>query len=310
MGIFADLFSRKSDSNTSGTERRDSADKHSSNAAVRVVGIGGCGSNAIRRMIEHREEGVEYIAIDADDAFLSRSKADRTIHIDMADSPEEAIREASLALQGSDLVFMVCGLGGNTASRIAPILTRTAKDLGACAICCVYLPFLFEGMARMTRANACLERLEESADAVMAVKNDMAVERFTAATDVGEAFEAMDAGLAACVHAVVRMLDGGFITPRRLKELLDAGSRLSAGTAAGAPDAVYDLVFRNAWTELELSQAKSLLAYLETGPAAKGTEDAIKEQVRGNAAQATVVFAAKENASLSSEALLTLIAVL
>ena len=310
MGIFADLFSRKSDSNTSGTERRDSADKHSSNAAVRVVGIGGLGGDAIRRMIEHREEGVEYIAIDTDDAFLSRSKADRVIHIDTADSPEEAMREASSALQGADLVFMVCGPGGNTASRIAPILARTAKAFGVCTICCVYLPFLFEGMARMTRANACLERLEESADAVMAIKNDTAVERFTAATDVGEAFEAMDAGLATCVHAVVRMLDGGFITPRRLKELLDAGSRLSAGTAAGEPDVGYDLVFRNAWTELELSQTKSLLAYLETGPAAKGTEDAIKEQVRGNAAQATIVFAAKENASLGSEALLTLIAIL
>lgn len=310
MGIFADLFSRKPDSNTSRTERRGSADKHSSNAAVRVVGIGGCGSNTIRRMIERREEGVEYIAIDTDDAFLSRSKADRVIHIDTADSPEEAMREASSALQGADLVFVVCGLGGNTSSRIAAILARTAKGLGACTICCVYLPFLFEGMARMTKANACLARLEEDADAVMAVNNDTAVERFTAATDVGDAFEAMDAGLAACVHAVVRMLDGGFITPRRLKELLDAGSRLSAGTAAGAPDAVYDGVFRNAWTELEPSQAKSLLAYLEMGPSARGKGDAIKEQVLRSAAQGNVVFVAKENASLGSEALLMLIAVL
>ena len=142
MGILADLFSRKSDSNTSGTERRDSADKHSSNAAVRVVGIGGCGSNAIRRMIEHREEGVEYIAIDTDDAFLSRSKADRVIHIDTADSPEEAMREASLALQGrrSGLYGMRSGREYRKSNRAGPGQNREGSRRVHDLLCLSALP--------------------------------------------------------------------------------------------------------------------------------------------------------------------------
>jgi cell division protein FtsZ len=149
-------------------------------ARIRVVGCGGSGSNAVNHMINSKVKGVEFVAINTDAQDLHRSLAKKKIHIGKnitkglgagmnpdvgRRAAEETRQEIQEALQGSDMVFITCGMGGGTGTGAAPIVAKIAKEIGALTVAVVTKPFAFEGAQRSEIAERGLADLKKEVDA-------------------------------------------------------------------------------------------------------------------------------------------------
>jgi cell division protein FtsZ len=156
-------------------------------ARIKVVGVGGGGSNAVNRMIEEGLNGVEFISINTDAQALLLSNAPRRIRIgdkltrglgaggDPAKgqkAAEESQEELYESLRGSDMVFITAGMGGGTGTGAAPIVAQIAKELGALTIGVVTRPFTFEGAKRTNAAESGIQRLKEQVDTLIVIPND------------------------------------------------------------------------------------------------------------------------------------------
>ena len=156
-------------------------------ARIKVVGPGGSGRNAINHMVRSKVGGVEFIVANTDAQDLHNSLASRKIHIGKnltrglgtgmnpelgRRAAEETKEEIQEALKGADMVFMASGMGGGTGTGAAPIIAKTARELGALTIAVVTKPFFFEGAQRMNIAEKGLEELENEVDALIIIPND------------------------------------------------------------------------------------------------------------------------------------------
>ncbi|MDO8623894.1 MAG: cell division protein FtsZ [bacterium] len=156
-------------------------------ARIRVVGVGGSGKNAVNHMIDSKVRGVEFVAINTDAQDLHGSLAKRKIHIGKnltrglgagmnpeigRRAAEETRQHIQEALQGADLVFITCGMGGGTGSGSAPVVAKIAKELGALTIAVVTKPFSFEGAQRKDIAERGLAELKKEVDAYIVIQND------------------------------------------------------------------------------------------------------------------------------------------
>jgi cell division protein FtsZ len=157
------------------------------NARMKVVGVGGGGSNAVNRMIDEDLDGVEFICINTDAQALKLAKAANRIQIGKLltrglgagarpeigrQAIEEDREEVAAALRGADLVFVTAGMGGGTGTGAAPVIAEIARELGALTIGIVTRPFLFEGKKRMRQADMGLQELKRTADTVIVVPNE------------------------------------------------------------------------------------------------------------------------------------------
>ena len=160
-------------------------------ALIRVVGIGGGGSNAIDRMIDEGISGVEFIALNTDGQALMRSRAPQRTRLgDKATrglgaggdpeigerAAEESIDDLYTLLHGSDMVFVTAGMGGGTGTGATPILAKVAREQGALTIGVVTRPFSFEGAQRARAAEAGIEKLKEEVDTLIVIPNDRLLE--------------------------------------------------------------------------------------------------------------------------------------
>jgi cell division protein FtsZ len=160
-------------------------------ALIRVVGVGGGGSNAVNRMINENIVGVEFIAVNTDQQALLGSNApiriaigDRTTRgLGSGGDPEtgaraaeESIEELRQTLQGSDMVFVTAGMGGGTGTGGTPIVARAAREAGSLTIGVVTRPFTFEGSQRARSAEAGIEALKEHVDTLIVIPNDRLLE--------------------------------------------------------------------------------------------------------------------------------------
>ena len=176
-------------------------------AAIKVIGVGGAGTNAVNRMVETGLQGVDFIAINTDKQALALSKATTTIQIGDkltkglgaganpevgAKAAEESREEIANTIKGSDLVFVTCGMGGGTGTGAAPVIAEIARDLGILTIGVVSKPFLFEGRQRMKNAEAGIERLKANVDTLVVVPNDRLLSVVTKGTTMVEAFRIAD----------------------------------------------------------------------------------------------------------------------
>jgi cell division protein FtsZ len=176
-------------------------------AVIRVVGVGGGGTNAVNRMLEAGLEGVEFIAVNTDVQALQMSEADHKLRIgrdltkglgggsDPAvgkDSALAAYDEIKSLLKGSDMVFITAGEGGGTGTGGAPIIAEIARSLGALTIGVVSRPFAFEGKRRMGQAQEGIEELRRRADTVIVVPNDRLLEVVERGTTMLDALKVAD----------------------------------------------------------------------------------------------------------------------
>jgi len=156
-------------------------------ARIRVVGVGGSGGNAINHMIASKVRGVEFVAVNSDAQDLHRNSAKRKIHIGKnltrglgtgmnpemgRRAAEETRQEIQEAIQGSDMVFITCGMGGGTGTGASTIVAKIAKELGALTIAVVTRPFAFEGAQRREIAERGLSELKKEVDAFIIIPND------------------------------------------------------------------------------------------------------------------------------------------
>ena len=156
-------------------------------AKIKVIGVGGSGSNTISRMKKSKIKGIELIVINTDAQDLSRAKADLKLRIGRKTTrglgtgmnPEigrisalENQKEISEILKGSDMVFVTGGEGGGTCSGAAPIVAEAARESGALTIAVVTKPFSFEGQIRARIAENGIKKLKEKVDALISISND------------------------------------------------------------------------------------------------------------------------------------------
>lgn len=177
------------------------------NAVMRVVGVGGGGSNAVNRMIEEDLPGVEFVAINTDAQALKACRAPMKVQIGRKvtrglgagarpeigrQAIEESREEVKTALQGSDLVFVTAGLGGGTGTGAAPIVGEIARELGALTIAIVTKPFVFEGKKRAGYAEMGLAELKRSVDTVILVPNERLLQVVQKGTTFRDALKKAD----------------------------------------------------------------------------------------------------------------------
>ena len=185
------------------------AEKPSKEAKVRikVIGVGGAGSNVVHRMYSKRINDVEFIAINTDAQALRHTKADFKMQIGRSltrglgagmdpdlgrQSAEENREELDAVLKNTDLIFVTCGLGGGTGSGASPIVAELAKKNGALVIAVVTKPFTFEGGKRLEIADDAWHRLQEHVDAIVTIPNDRVFNLINKDTPIIKAFSLID----------------------------------------------------------------------------------------------------------------------
>ena len=177
-------------------------------AVIKVVGVGGGGTNAVNRMVEAGVKGVEFIAINTDRQALLMSDADRTVHIGEeltrglgaganpeigCQAAEESRSEIREALAGSDMVFVTAGEGGGTGTGAAPVVAEIAmEEIGALTVGVVTKPFGFEGRKRMAQAEEGITVLAQKVDTLIVVPNDRLLQVIEKRTSMLDAFRIAD----------------------------------------------------------------------------------------------------------------------
>ena len=191
-------------------------------AIIKVVGVGGGGSNAINRMIDAGLKGVEFIAINTDGQALLMSDADTKLDIGRnitrglgAGSDPEVGREAAEenrdtieeVLKGADMVFITAGKGGGTGTGAAPIVAEIARSQGALTVGVVTRPFTFEGKRRAVQAETGIQRLRESVDALIVIPNDRLITVSNDKTSMVNAFKMADEVLLQGVQGITDLIN-------------------------------------------------------------------------------------------------------
>lgn len=184
---------------------------------IKVVGIGGSGGNAISRMMTCDIKGIELIAINTDFQDLKETKADKKIRmgkkltegLGAGMNPEigrkavqENRKEIKETLEGSEMVFLTCGLGGGTGTGSLPVISEIAKDTGALTIAVVTMPFTFEGEERNRIAQEGLEEVKGKVDTLIPIANDQLLETLEANVTLSEAFWHCDEILRQAVQGI------------------------------------------------------------------------------------------------------------
>lgn len=229
-------------------------------ASIKVVGIGGGGSNAVARMSKDFMRGVEFIAINTDHQDLDHSAAGvkKKIYVgknltrglgtgmnpDLGrQAAEENRSEIAEAVKGADIVFIAAGMGGGTGTGASPVVAETAKQSGALTIAVVTRPFSFEGSQRERIAQEGLGKLKDKVDALIVVPNDKIFSIISKDTPIMKAFQAIDDVLRNALHGIVELVlspgivNVDFADVRTIVQ--DAGSAIvGIGMAAGPDRAV------------------------------------------------------------------------
>lgn len=176
-------------------------------AKIKVIGVGGGGNNAVNRMIESGVKGVDFIVANTDLQVLNNSKAPIKIQLGTeltnglgAGANPQVGREAALeskneivsALDGADMVFVTCGMGGGTGTGAAPVIASIAQEMGALTVGIVTKPFSFEGKKRMEQAMLGLEELKKHVDTLIVIPNDRLRELIDKTTPLLESFKEVD----------------------------------------------------------------------------------------------------------------------
>src|SRR5262245_59473151 len=176
-------------------------------AAIRVVGVGGAGLNAIHRMMDAGIAQVDFVAVNTDRQAMAISDAPIKIAIGEgltqglgsgADpavgraAAEEAMDQLKAALRGSDMVFVTAGEGGGTGTGAAPVVAKVARELGALTVGIVTTPFRFEGTRRRSAAESGVDELRAACDTVIVIPNDRLLEVLDRSTSMVDAFKIAD----------------------------------------------------------------------------------------------------------------------
>lgn len=290
---------------------------------IKVVGPGGSGGNIVSRMMKCNIKGVELIAINADAQDLEKAKAHKKIRIgrDITQglgtgmnpeigrkAAEEQKEEIKQALEGADMVFISCGLGGGCASGASPVIAEIAKKSGALILAVVTTPFSFEGSCRMEIAQNSLKKLKEKVDALIVISNNKLLFALEPKATVLNAFWYCDEILRQAVQGIsdLIVLPGiiniGFADVKSIMK--DSGSALfGIGRAKGAERAkeAARKAISSPLLDLSCQGAKGILFNVSGGKDISLTEidEAAKVITQEASPDAKIVFGAIQDEKLA-----------
>ena len=193
-----------------------------SSARIIVVGVGGAGNNAVNRMVDEAIGGVEFVGINTDKQALTLCKAPTVLQIGEKitkglgagakpevgeKAAEESVEDIRKLLEGADMVFVTCGMGGGTGTGAAPIVAGIAKELGCLTVGVVTKPFRFEARARMANALGGIEKLKENVDTLIVIPNDKLLEIVDRRTTMPEALKKADEVLQEAVQGITDLIN-------------------------------------------------------------------------------------------------------
>jgi len=301
-------------------------------ALIRVIGVGGGGSNAVNRMILSEMMGVEFIACNTDAQALLQSDAPHKIRIGDkitrglgaggdsaigARAAEEDSEKIAQALVDSDMVFITAGLGGGTGSGAAPIVAQLAKEAGALTIGVVTKPFSFEGAKRKLIAEKAAEELKGQVDTLITIPNDRLKDVVQKNTSIIDAFRVVDDVLRQGVQGISDiitmpgLINLDFADVRAIMK--DAGSALMGiGRATGENRAVEAArqAIASPLLEVNITGAQGILFNI-TGSSSLSLFEVTEaaEEIRAAAdPEANIIFGTSFNERLGEEVMITVIA--
>jgi cell division protein FtsZ len=301
-------------------------------AAIRVVGVGGAGLNAIHRMIDAGIAQVDFVAVNTDRQALAISDAPTKISIGEAltqglgsgadpaigrAAAEEAMDQLRAALRGSDMVFVTAGEGGGTGTGAAPVVARIARELGALTVGIVTTPFRFEGTRRRSAAESGVEELRAACDTVIVIPNDRLLEVLDRSTSMVDAFKIADDVLRQGVQGICDLITTpglinlDFADVRTVMQ--DAGSALMGiGYATGQNRAreAAERALGSPLIDAEIVRARGILLSISGGDDLSLVEvNEAAEVVRETATDETnIIFGATVDSRLTGQVWVTVVA--
>src|SRR5687768_7047704 len=301
-------------------------------AVIKVVGVGGGGTNAVNRMVDAGLSGVEFIAVNTDAQALLMADADVKIHIGAnatrglgagADpavgkaAAQESRDELKEALKGADMIFVTAGEGGGTGTGGAPVVAELGGELDALTVGVVTKPFAFEGRRRAEQAEVGIQNLRERVDTLIVIENDRLLQVVEKTTPILESFRMADDILRQGVQGITDLItvpglvNLDFADVRTI--MRDAGSALmgiGSARGEGRATAAANAAVSSPLLETTLNGATGVLLNI-TGPADIGLFEVNEaaEVVTGHAdPNANVIFGAVIDESLGEDVRVTVIA--
>ena len=301
-------------------------------AKIKVIGVGGGGNNAVNRMIESGVQGVEFIVANTDLQVLNASKAPVKIQIGQkltnglgAGANPDIGKEAALeskqdieaALEGADMVFVTCGMGGGTGTGAAPVIADIAQQMGALTVGIVTKPFSFEGRKRMVHAEEGLEELKKHVDTLIVIPNDRLREIIDKTTPLLESFKEVDNVLRRGVQSISDLIavaglinldfaDVKTVMENRGNALIGIGIGVGEGRATeAAKQAVSSPLL-----ETSIAGATDAIINVTGGAnlALFEVEEAVEVIRNSSGTDINTIFGAVINENLSDEIIVTVIA--
>ncbi len=298
-------------------------------AVIRVIGIGGGGSNAVNRMMEDNINGCEFIAINTDAQALMMSNADKKILIGGSGlgagsdpeigrvAAEKSIDSIKETVKDADMVFITCGQGGGTGTGAAPVIASVAKEMGCLTVAVVTKPFSFEGSKRMVTAEEGIKDLMGKVDTLIIIPNDKLLEISDENTTLMNAFKLADDVLKAGIRGVTDLITlPGLINLdfADVKAVIkDAGNALLGdGISSGENRAIKaaQKAINSPLIEASIEGAKGILLNISGGPDLKLFEVNEAAEIIRNAASSdsNIIFGAVIDENMNDKIKVTIIA--
>ncbi len=301
-------------------------------ANIKVVGVGGGGSNAVTRMLQAEVRGIEFIAINTDAQALARTDADRKIHIGDkltkglgaggqpsigTKAAEETSDQIYEALKDADMVFITAGMGGGTGTGAAPVIAQISQEVGALTVGVVTRPFTFEGARRRTNSEEGISNLRDKVDTLIVIPNDRLLQVVEKKTSFEAAFRVVDEVLHHGIQGIAEMITvPGLINLdfADVKAIMSkAGSALMAiGHAEGDERAVEAArsAISSPLLEVSISGAKGVLFNVTGGPDLTLYEISQAADIIAKAAdpEANIIFGAVIDPRMQGDIKITVIA--
>lgn len=301
-------------------------------ASIKVVGAGGGGGNALNRMVKANVRGMDFIAVNTDAQALYHSEAPTKVNIGKAttrglgagshpeigkQAAEESSEEIKQVLEGADMVFITCGLGGGTGTGGAPVIAEIAKELGILTVAVVTKPFSFEGHRRRIHAEEGLENLKNKVDTMIVIPNDKILSLIDKKTPLTEAFTVVDDVLRQGVQGISDlitvhgMINVDFADVKAIME--NAGSALMGigyGTGENRASEAARAAIDSPLLEMDIAGAKGILFNITGGNDLSMFEVDEAARIITEAAdpEANIIFGSVVNDSYTGEIKITVVA--
>ena len=301
-------------------------------ASIIVIGVGGAGNNAVNRMIDSGLRGVRFVAVNTDKQALMRCNAETKIQIGEKltkglgagskpeigrKSAEESQEEIKKVIEGADLLFVTCGMGGGTGTGAAPVIAGLARAMGVLTIGVVSKPFGFEGKKRMLNADQGIAQLKTCVDTLVVVPNDKLLTVVSKATSMLDAFRIADdvlrqgiAGISDLI-AVPSLINLDFADVRTVMESRGlAHMGIGVGHGEERLTQAAKLAVESPLLETSINGARAVLINI-TGGADMSIIDineAVKHITAASDPDANIIFGAGIDESLEDEVRITVIA--